>query len=76
MQTYDTETPVIVITGVVPDDADVAFSAELVELVIEGFDSSGFHLRIGDSYYCAKNSDDLIAICFDFFGGGNNDSYR
>ncbi|HCB0113169.1 TPA: hypothetical protein MYL73_003733 [Klebsiella pneumoniae] len=76
MQEYGTETPVIVITGIVPDDADVAFSAELVELVIEGFDSSGFHLRIGDSYYCAKNSDDLIAICIDFFGGGNNDSYR
>ncbi|EPM4138526.1 MULTISPECIES: hypothetical protein [Klebsiella pneumoniae complex] len=76
MQEYDTETPVIVTTGVVPDDADFAFSAEPVELVIEGFDSSGFHLRIGDSYYCAKNSRDLIAICIDFFGGGNNDCYR
>lgn len=73
MQTRDTETPVIVTTGVVPDDADVSFSAELV---IEGFDNSGFHLRIGDSYYCAKNSGDLIAVCIDFFGGGNNDYYR
>ncbi|WP_243211953.1 hypothetical protein [Klebsiella pneumoniae] len=76
MQEYDTETPVIVITGVVPDDADFAFSAEPVELVIEGFDNSGFHLRIGDSYYCAKNFDDLIAVCVDFFGGDNNVSYR
>lgn len=76
MQKYDIKTPVIVTTGVVPDDADFAFSAELVELVIEGFDSSGFHLRIGDSYYCAKNSDDLIAICIEYFGGGNNDCYR
>lgn len=73
MQKYDTKTPVIVITGVVPDDADVSFSAELV---IEAFDNSGFHLRIGDSYYCAKNSGDLIAVCIDFFGGGNNDYYR
>ncbi|HDS9533337.1 TPA: hypothetical protein QH864_002402 [Klebsiella pneumoniae subsp. pneumoniae] len=71
MQTYDTETPVIVTTGVIPDDDGSAFSAE-VELVIEGFDSSGFHLRIGDSYYCAKNLDDLIAVCIDFFGGGND----
>ncbi len=69
MQEYGTETPVIVTTGVVPDDADFAFSAEPVELVIEGFDSSGFHLRIGDSYYCAKNFDALIAVCVDFFGG-------
>ncbi|HBR4039572.1 TPA: hypothetical protein ACXLKN_000218 [Klebsiella pneumoniae] len=73
MQEYDTKTPVIVTTGVIPDDAELPFSAELV---IEGFDGSGFHLRIGDSYYCAKNSDDLIAICIDFFGGGNNDCYR
>ena len=73
MQEYDTETPVIVTTGVIPDDADVSFSAELV---IEAFDNSGFHLRIGDSYYCAKNSGDLIAVCIDFFGGGNNDYYR
>ena len=60
-------------TGGVPDDDFAAFSAELV---IEGFDNSGFHLRIGDSYYCAKNSADLIAVCIDFFGGGNNDYYR
>ncbi|HDS9535917.1 TPA: hypothetical protein QH864_005064 [Klebsiella pneumoniae subsp. pneumoniae] len=71
MQEYGTETPVIVTTGVIPDDDSSAFSAE-VELVIEGFDSSGFHLRIGDSYYCAKNFDDLIAVCIDFFGGDNN----
>lgn len=70
MQTYDTETPVIVITGVVPDDDAVAVSAELV---IEAFDNSGFHLRIGDSYYCAKNSGDLIAVCIDFFGVDNYD---
>lgn len=76
MHEYGTETPVIVTTGVVPDDADFAFSAEPVELVIEGFDSSGFHLRIGDSYYCAKNFADLIAVCVDFFGGDNNGSYR
>ncbi len=76
MQEYDTETPVIVTTGVIPDDDGSAFSAEPVELVIEGFDSSGFHLRIGDSYYCAKNFDALIAVCVDFFGGDNNDSYR
>ncbi|EPY4328273.1 hypothetical protein ACXDJA_005724 [Klebsiella variicola] len=76
MQEYDTETPRYSNTGVVPDDDVAAFSAELVELVIEGFDNSGFHLRIGDSYYCAKNSDDLIAVCIDFFGGGNNDCYR
>ncbi|GKK22822.1 hypothetical protein NUBL10708_15440 [Klebsiella pneumoniae] len=73
MQKYDTETPVIVTTGVIPDDADVSFSAELAELVIEGFDSSGFHLRIGDSYYCAKNAGDLIAVCIDFFGVDNYD---
>ncbi|HDU2664565.1 hypothetical protein D5Y66_23680 [Klebsiella pneumoniae] len=73
MQEYGTETPVIVTTGVIADDDAVAFSAELV---IEGFDNSGFHLRIGDSYYCAKNFDDLIAVCVDFFGGDNNDSYR
>ena len=29
MQKNDTETPVIVTTGVIPDDADVSFSAEL-----------------------------------------------
>lgn len=71
MQKNDTETPRYSDTGVIPDDDGAAFSAE-VELVIEGFDSSGFHLRIGDSYYCAKNLDDLIAVCIDFFGGGND----
>ncbi|HBR0998287.1 hypothetical protein [Klebsiella pneumoniae] len=73
MYAYDADDPRMSNTGVVPDDAVAAFSAELV---IEGFDSSGFHLRIGDSYYCAKNSRDLIAICIDFFGGDNNDCYR
>ncbi|HHK9863467.1 hypothetical protein RAM73_06650 [Klebsiella pneumoniae] len=73
MQEYDADDPRYSHTGVIPDDAVAAFSAELV---IEGFDSSGFHLRIGDSYYCAKNSRDLIAICIDFFGGDIHDSYR
>ncbi|MEA4736744.1 hypothetical protein VBP95_18305 [Klebsiella pneumoniae] len=76
MYAYDADDPRMSDTGVIPDDDGAAFSAEPVELVIEGFDSSGFHLRIGDSYYCAKNSRDLIAICIDFFGGGNNDCYR
>lgn len=69
MYACDADDPRMSNTGVVPDDDVAAFSAELV---IEGFDSSGFHLRIGDSYYCAKNSRDLIAICIDFFGGDNN----
>lgn len=76
MYEYDDDDPRVSNTGVVPDDDVAAFSAELVELVIEGFDGSGFHLRIGDSYYCAKNFDALIAVCVDFFGGDNNDSYR
>ncbi|HBT4738479.1 TPA: hypothetical protein MB345_000221 [Klebsiella pneumoniae] len=71
MQEYDADDPRMSDTGVIPDDDGSAFSAE-VELVIEGFDSSGFHLRIGDSYYCAKNLDALIAVCIDFFGGGND----
>lgn len=69
MYAYDADDPRMSNTGVVPDDAVAAFSAELV---IEGVDNSGFHLRIGDSYYCAKNLDDLIAVCIDFFGGDNN----
>ncbi|HBQ8568849.1 TPA: hypothetical protein L9A86_003504 [Klebsiella pneumoniae] len=76
MYEYDADDPRVSNTGVVPDDDVAAFSAELVELVIEGFDGSGFHLRIGDSYYCAKNADDLIAVCIEFFLGGNNDCYR
>ncbi|EPY4067565.1 hypothetical protein ACXDG3_001053 [Klebsiella pneumoniae] len=71
MYAYDADDPRMSDTGVIPDDDGAAFSAD-VELVIEGFDSSGFHLRIGDSYYCAKNLDDLIAVCIDFFGGGND----
>lgn len=71
MQEYDADDPRYSDTGVIPDDDGAAFSDD-VELVIEGFDSSGFHLRIGDSYYCAKNLDDLIAVCIDFFGGGND----
>lgn len=71
MYAYDADDPRMSDTGVIPDDDGAAFSAG-VELVIEGFDSSGFHLRIGDSYYCAKNLDDLIAVCIDFFGGGND----
>lgn len=76
MHTYDADDPRMSNTGVVPDDDAVAFSADMAELVIEGFDNSGFHLRIGDVYYCAKNFDDLIAVCIDSFGGGNNDYYR
>lgn len=43
----------------------------ITELVIEGFDNSGFHLRVGDCYYCAKTETDLIAFCIDFFGVNN-----
>lgn len=68
MHEYDAENPRVSNTGVVPDDAELPFSAELV---IEDFDGSGFHLRIGDFYYCAKNADDLIAVCIDFFGGNS-----
>lgn len=73
MHAYDADDPRVSDTGVIPDDAELPFSAELV---IEGFDGSGFHLRVGDYYYCAKNAADLIIFCIDFFEGWNSDCYR
>jgi len=70
MHEYDAENPRVSNTGVIPDNSIASYNAELV---IEGFDNSGFHLRIADFYYCAKNVDDLISVCFEFFGSDNSD---
>ncbi len=67
MRIYDTENPRTSNTGVIPDNAPAEYCTGDFPLIIESFDGEAFHLKMGDFYYCCKNSDELKNFCFNFF---------
>ncbi|MCE9729972.1 hypothetical protein A6301_01510 [Pectobacterium sp. IFB5596] len=69
MHIYDTENPRTSNTGVDTDNTSAEYFSADFYLIIESFDGEGFHLKIGNFYYCCKNADELRNFCFNFFMG-------